>query len=847
MRALVLVALASCYSPPSSDSACTLLCESTCPDDMACVNGFCVAPGEHCEPTFEHLAAGNGFVCALDRDRRRWCWGANDQHQLDPSDRQVLVYATLVDAGPWDAIAAGGDHSCGLRDGSLWCWGGNDRQQISGTISGDVDRPLRIESPNHDKWQTVATGFATTCGIAGGALYCWGANNRGQTGAGTVDVGAPTQVGDLTDWTTVAVGRDHACAVSSSAGLMCWGYDYNGQLGDGGALFTSGGKPPVAVALPAVTAVAATGQATCAIASGQLFCWGRANGNVLGDPAVVAVDSCTGATSTPILASTLAGWTQLSASRDQVCALRDPGELWCWGSTTNGLGNGVWGSGGFIKVADGVREVSVGWNTNVDDTGNESGDLEVTCYLADGAIRCWGDNRYGQLAQGAATMAATPVEIAGHHVWSTLETGDSHTCGITSDGVAMCWGTNQLGTIDGVATGSAKLPCDGTLNCAVGAPLAVPYATHADAIKLGDDHTCVLDGTQLTCWGNNAHGQLGGLDVTSPYVVPGAWTTLYGFGGKGQCAAQGNQTYCWGSTTSYRQPLAPDARFDGMKSASINAFIGDTTQAGNPRTHGCVLDAQNQLACFGVDTHGQFGRGPVNQVCGNGICDLDETETSCAVDCAGKRTCTTNACGNQSCSAVCGDGSCNYGYGETCSNCAADCGACPYAQLGRSYEAMAVNWNSGSAFTCAVRPDRQIECWGRNANGQAGALDPLTAKVIDPVYTPNVIEGLADCTAVSAGGSAACAICGGDLYCWGNHRTGAVGAGALTAYPITTPRKLEVELAAGDRWAQVVSGEGFSCARTEQGHGYCWGFQARGALGTGAASMNLPVDVLTSP
>jgi hypothetical protein len=357
----------------------------------------------------------------------------------------------------------------------------------------------------------------------------------------------------------------------------------------------------------------------------------------------------------------------------------------------------------------------------------------------------------------------------------------------------------------------------------------------------------VLDGTRLTCWGGNGHYQLGSATATSPNTIAGAWTQLYTLGGLGQCAAQGMQTYCWGSVMTYRQPLAADARLAGMKSIGINAWIGDTTAAGNQRTHGCVLDAMNRLACFGVDTHGQFGRGPVAQSCGNGTCDVDETESSCAADCNGKRTCTTNSCGATSCNPVCGDGFCNYGYGETCSNCAADCAACPYVTLNRTYEAVAVNWNSGSAFSCAIRPDLQIECWGRNANGQAGVLDGNTGRVVDPVYTPVVLAGLANCTAVRAGGTQACAICDGDIYCWGSHRTGAVGSGPLTAFPITTPRQVDLELADGDRWAQIALAEGFSCARSEAGRGFCWGFHARGALGIGASSMNLPVVIRTEP
>jgi alpha-tubulin suppressor-like RCC1 family protein len=843
MRLLAIAALAGCYSAPSSNASCSLLCSDACPDDLACVNGFCVADGERCEPAFEHVSAGNGFVCALDSNRRRWCWGANDQHQLDSSSRVTLAYATLVDNGPWDAITTGGDHTCGLRDGAVYCWGGNDRQQISGTISGDVEQPLRVTAPNRAAWTAIVAGYATTCGVAGGKLFCWGANNSGQVGmAGGADVGAPSQVGELDDWITVAVGRDHACGVSLSAGLLCWGANTFGQLGDGGTIGISPQKLPTPVALPGVTAIAVAGSSTCAVANGQLFCWGRSTGTSLAE---AIVDPCVGATSTPVLANTVDGWTQLTASRDQLCGLR-AGELWCWGTTTSGLGNGVWGSSKLTAVTTGVSEVSVGWNTNLDDTGVESGDLDVTCFIVDGAIQCWGDNRYGQLAQGAASMAPEPVEIAGDHVWSTLVTGDSHMCGIDDQGVPMCWGTNLLGQINGVRTGDGSVPCDRNVLCATGVPTALPLAAHADAIAVGDDHTCVLDAGQLTCWGNNAHGQLGAAGVTSPNVVPGNWSSLYAFGGKAVCAVQNGQTFCWGSITSFRQPVTHDVRFDGMKSIGISAFIGDTTVAGNQRTHGCMLAANGLLSCFGVDTHGQFGRGPPAQSCGNGVCDLDERETTCG-DCVGKRTCTTNSCGVQTCNPVCGDGQCNVGYGETCSTCAADCGACPYVALGRSYEAMSVNWDSTTGFTCGIRADLRIECWGRNTSGQAGVLDGSTGRVIDPVFTPSVIPELASCSAISAGGSSACAICGGDIYCWGNHRTGAVGAGPPTAYPITNPRKLDIDLEDADQWAQLVSGQGFSCARSERGRGFCWGFHARGALGTGGVSLNLPAAIRTAP
>jgi len=848
MRLFVVAALVGCYHTPASNPSCTLLCAADCPDGMSCVNGFCVAEGEHCEPTFTRVYAGNGFACALDSFNRRWCWGANDQHQLDDTSRTTLVYATPVDAGPWDELTAGGDHMCGLKGGTLSCWGGNDRQQVSGRVSGDVDKPVEIAAPNGKPWSMAIAGYTTTCGIADGRLYCWGANNNGQAGApGRLDVGVPTQVTTIVDWQLVAVGRDHACAVSASAGLYCWGSNYYGQIGNGGALSLDPPVAPSPVSLPNVTALGIAGTATCAVSDGSLYCWGRAASNALGDPAVVAVDACIGATSTPVLASTLTGWSKLTASINQLCGLHD-GQLWCWGTTTSGIGNGIWGSTGWLQLGEGVTDVSVGWNPFIDDTGAETTDLDLTCYVAGGAINCWGDNRYGQLAQGAATMAPTPVEIAGNHVWSSLQTGDSHTCGI-DNGVAYCWGTNRVGTLDGKpAGGDPTTACTKPDRlCATGTPMVMPYTSHADAIRLGDDHTCVLDGTTLTCWGNNAHLQLGSATATSPSIVLGAWTGLFNAAAKGQCADQAGQTFCWGSVIGYRKPIAADARLDGMRYLGATAQIGDTTGAGSPRAHGCILDATNHMACFGVDLQGQFGRGtPAAPVCGNLVCELGESEALCSTDCNGKRTCTTNSCGALICSPPCGDGACNYAYNETCSTCAADCGACPYVALGRQYDALSVGMDSSYGYTCGIRTDKKIECWGRNNAGQAGAVD-ATAKPIDPVYTPTTIANLTDCTEVSTGSSTSCAICGGDIYCWGNHRTGAVGAGELTAFPITTPRKVEVELESGDRWAEIHSATGYTCARTELGHGYCWGFHARGALGTGATSMSVPVPIQIVP
>jgi alpha-tubulin suppressor-like RCC1 family protein len=849
-----LAALVACYEAPDRDATCTILCTSECPGDLECVNGYCIAEGETCEPSFTQVRAGNGFACALDEVGRRWCWGANDRHQISSSDETQIVYATLIDDTRWSMIASGGDHACGIRTGELFCWGGNTYQQVTGGVIGDVSEPVRIAAPGGQSWKFVATGYNSTCAIAD-RLYCWGRGENFQLGTGTdIDFGIPTPVAaEITDWTSVSLGRHHACAISESYGLHCWGYNYYGQVGIGAAVYTSERvMQPTAVALAGVTSVAVAAYSTCAVADGQLYCWGYHGNNVLGDPALTV--ACNGPRTTPALASGLTGWTSVTAAQQMSCALRGD-EVWCWGVAQGGggLGRGVWGGNGWGRVTIGASDVSVGWNANIDEDGDTQ-DLDLACIIIDGKVQCWGDNRFGQLAQGGATMNTVPTEIAGNHVWSSMIAADVHTCGIADGGSLHCWGTMQNGqTIGGIA-GTSTLPCGAIMGvpCTLGEPTNVPFHPSADQVAIGDTHTCARLGTTVTCWGSNNERQIGIAGSVSPNVVPGTWTHLYSPTADASCAVQNGETWCWGSTFSTRQDPAHDVRLDGARSITINSTIGDLTRNGSQRTVMCYLDAQSQLWCYGDNTYGQFGMGPPPApVCGNLTCDFDEDNGDCPGDCPGTETCGTDNCTQLPvCStrySSCGDGICTRGYGETCSNCAADCGLCPLQATGRYYASISVGVNSSHSNVCGIRMDGHVECWGRNTNGQVGLTDTTTGRPIPYVYTPYEVPGLAQCTAVTSGENTSCAICADELWCWGNNRRGMVGDGKPTAVPIPSPRKIAVPLAQGDRLVQLTSGTGYSCARSEQGKGYCWGFHRYGALGTGGTSANLPIDLKLAP
>src|SRR5262249_55067635 len=110
----------------------------------------------------------------------------------------------------------------------------------------------------------------------GGAVRCWGANDAGQLGNGTLAGSAvPVSVAGLSSGVTaVAAGGGHTCALLTSGKVKCWGDNFFGQLGNGTR--TSSALPVDVVGLEGVTAIAAGAISTCAIAAGgRVSCWGN--------------------------------------------------------------------------------------------------------------------------------------------------------------------------------------------------------------------------------------------------------------------------------------------------------------------------------------------------------------------------------------------------------------------------------------------------------------------------------------------------------------------------------------------------------------------------------------------
>ncbi|WP_437340538.1 RCC1 domain-containing protein [Achromobacter spanius] len=201
---------------------------------------------------------------------------------------------------------------------------------------------------------------------------------------------------------SVAAGSNHTCAVTTTGGLKCWGYDAQGQLGNDAALTSQPIPVDVFGLTSGVASVAARGQYTCAVTTGGgLKCWGEDSFGQLGDDAALTNQP------TPVdVLGLISGVVSVSAGGSHTCAVTTAGGLKCWGRDISGqLGNDAALTDqptpvDVLGLTSGVASVSAGGNH--------------TCAVTStGGVKCWGWDNYGQLGNDAAlTSQPTQVDVA---------------------------------------------------------------------------------------------------------------------------------------------------------------------------------------------------------------------------------------------------------------------------------------------------------------------------------------------------------------------------------------------------------------------------------------------------
>ena len=343
-------------------------------------------------------------------------------------------------SGPVVEVSTGRSHTCArTAAGEVWCWGRSADGQLgrpdTPVVPGPVALPAPATSISAGGPDAIPSGH--TCAVlTTDEVWCWGANDAGQTTVAREDVVMPSPVRvDVPAASDVQAGGRHTCALTADGGVWCWGDGEQFQLGDGVAATRAG---PTSVALSSPIDQLGLGNAHACVMTDRdrLICWGRAADGQLGNVT---------ARTTPDLVEVNNGRDLriLAVGSNHVCFVRNgpPASFACFGRNAE-LQLGLPDPG---RVSRPTMPDSVAVPETIDQMGLGS---RHSCLLrTDGKVYCHGDNADGQLGRPDIVQTSTPAEVLGLSDVVDIDAGFAHTCAVRANGEVWCWGRNRFGQL----------------------------------------------------------------------------------------------------------------------------------------------------------------------------------------------------------------------------------------------------------------------------------------------------------------------------------------------------------------------------------------------------------------
>jgi alpha-tubulin suppressor-like RCC1 family protein len=328
------------------------------------------------------ISAGYEESCAVSSGGNVYCWGYNNTGQLGVnSTTNYSVPVEVVGVGGSGflssivSVSTGGINSnwsgastCAVSSaGNAYCWGLNSAGQLGNNSTTNSLVPVEVQGVGGSGFlsglsSTIAVGAYSACAAtsSAGNVYCWGYNYYGALGNNTTtNSSVPVEVegvggsGFLSTVKNVSMGWYQTCSMTTAGTAYCWGFDDWGILGNNTSVQEF--NVPVQVlntngsaGLTGVTSISTSiGDFSCAIASGNAYCFGLNELGVIGvnntaESQYLVPTQVDGVGGTGTLSGLASGPAAISTSIYNACAVSAAGGVYCWGQGSSGqLGNGT--------------------------------------------------------------------------------------------------------------------------------------------------------------------------------------------------------------------------------------------------------------------------------------------------------------------------------------------------------------------------------------------------------------------------------------------------------------------------------------------------------------------------
>jgi alpha-tubulin suppressor-like RCC1 family protein len=411
-------------------------------------------------------------------------------------------------------------------------------------------------------------------------------------------------------------------------------------------------------------------------------------------------------------------------------------------------GSGGQSGGAGTSGAAGTQEQSgsSGTGGSAGSSGQGNGEYQLvagsnhTCLKSpSGVVRCWGQNKDGQLGYGhtktigddEVPASVGDVDVGGHVM--QLAAGARHTCALLDNGKVRCWGTNVVGQL---GYGNSKDIGDDEAPASAG---DVDVGGKVIQLAAGSGHTCaLLDTGKVRCWGYNSEGQLGYANTNSvgttnkPSQVGdvdvGGKVIQLAAGSLHTCALlDSGKVRCWGKNDvgqlgyGHSNTIGDD---ETPASAGDIDLGGNAVQLATQRDHTCALLETGKVRCWGLNLFGQLGYGHPNTI--------GDDETPASV----------------------GD-----------------------VEVGNMVKQLAV----GSLHTCALLDTGKVRCWGTNQDGQLGYGNEEIIGDSEPPSSAGDVDVGGKLLQIATGKDHTCALLDTHkIRCWGGNKEGQLGYGNTT-------------------------------------------------------------------